>query len=391
VTGRQAELLRLAWRILLLVVLLLLLLAAPARAPAQEAPELDWYGYVKLDAAWDESLVSSGNFARWVFSPETFRSHGHFNMTARQTRVGFQARTGLGEVELTGRWEVDFYGGGAENRNSLQVRLAYVEIAWPSGWRVVAGQAPDVISPLVPATLNYTAAWWAGNTGYRRPQLRVERTVELGAGRSLLLQAAAARTIGDDFVEAEPGDAGADSGRPTLQALAGLTLPLGAATVTAGTWFHRGQEHLEEDGVRQEADLATSGWGVYWRVAAGAVSVSGEVWEGSNLDDFLGGVGQGLRLGEYVYTSVASSGGWADVRLRRGPWSLRAGAGLDDPEQSDLLPGYRALNQSGWVAAVRDFGAGLSAGVEVSRWHTEYIGLLDGDSWRVQGSVVFAF
>lgn len=387
----RAEVVKLIWRLVLLVILLGLLLAAPGGAEAQEAPELDWYGYVKLDAAWDEALVSSGNFARWVFSPEAFDTHGHFNMTARQTRVGFRARAELGDARVTGRWEADFYGGGAENKNSLQVRLAYVEVDWPSGWTVVAGQAPDVISPLVPATLNYTVAWWAGNTGYRRPQLRVERAVELAEGTTLTLQVAAARTIGDDFVEAEPGDAGADSGRPTVQALAGLTLPVGSATVTAGSWVHRGREHLHQDGVRQAADLATSGWGAYWRLAAGPLSFSGEAWTGSNLDDFLGGVGQGLRIDEEVFTSVGSTGGWADLQLSLAPWAVRLGAGVDDPDQADLLPGYRGRNLAAWTNVVRDFGAGLSAGVEVSRWHTEYVGLEDGDSWRVQSSVIYAF
>lgn len=140
-----------------------------------DAPELSWYGYVKLDASWDESLVNAGNFARWAESTESFEERAHFNLTGRQTRLGFRATEDRGGVALTGKVEVDFCGGGAENKNSLQMRHAYVEAVWPSGWRVLAGQTSDVISPLNPATLNYTVAWWAGNTGYRRPQLRVTK------------------------------------------------------------------------------------------------------------------------------------------------------------------------------------------------------------------------
>ncbi|MFQ5537901.1 MAG: DcaP family trimeric outer membrane transporter [Gemmatimonadota bacterium] len=200
--------------------------SAPRLAAQNEShPELAWYGYVKLDAAWDEGPVSAGNFARWVFSADIFKPHSHFNMTARQTRLGFRARTRIGTASVTGRWEADFYGGGAENKNSLQVRHAYVEIAWPSGWSILAGQGSDVISPLNPSALNYTVAWWAGNIGYRRPQFRVTRTFTLASGGTLTFQGAAARTIGDDFIAAEPGDAGADAGRPTFQGLAGSPGP----------------------------------------------------------------------------------------------------------------------------------------------------------------------
>lgn len=390
-SAHRGELVRLVWRLLLLVALLAFLLAAPGGAAAQEGPTLDGYGYVKLDASWDEALVSAGNFARWVFSPDAFEPHGHFNMTARQTRMGFTARTEAAGGRVLGRVEADFYGGGAENKNHLQLRLAYVEVTWPSGWSLLAGQAPDVVSPLVPSTLNYTVAWWAGNTGYRRPQLRVSRTVELPDGASLLLQGAAARTIGDDFVEAEPGDAGSDSGLPTLEGLAALTLPVGGGSLTAGAWAHRGEENLHHQLGGDRVELATSGWGGHLRVAGGPVTLSAEAWTGSNLDDFLGGVGQGLRIDEAQATSVGSTGGWVDLQLRADAWRLGLGWGVDDPDQADLLPGYRARNESGWGNAVRDLGSGLSAGVEVSRWSTEYVGMADGASWRVQGSVIWSF
>ena len=160
--------------------------------------DLEWYGYVKLDASWDESLVDSGNFARWVASPSIVEDHSHFNMTARQTRLGFTVRRKTGDAPpISGRVEIDFYGDGAENKNRPQLRHAYLEVPWPKqGLDLVAGQASDVISPLVPTTINYTVAWWVGNIGYRRPLAKLTRTIASEGGGATRLTAAIWATSG---------------------------------------------------------------------------------------------------------------------------------------------------------------------------------------------------
>jgi hypothetical protein len=367
---------------------------AGAQEPAagQEKPDLTWYGYVKMDAAWDQALVNAGNFARWVVSEDVFEGHSHFNMTARQTRLGFRAVTQAGDAKLTGRWEADFYGGGAENKNSLQVRHAYVDVAWPSGWSVLAGQASDVISPLVPGTLNYTVAWWAGNTGYRRPQLRVTRRVDMGGGKEVRFEGAATRTIGDDFVTSEPGDSGADSELPTFQGLFGVTLPVAGRGLGLGVYGHHGKENLHKELGGEPVELTSSSVGVYLTLPMGsAVTLSGEAWAGSNLDDYLGGVGQGIRITNTTATAIAAQGGWAELAWRGDGTRLHAGFSMDDPDDADLLSENRARNSAFWGTWIRESGGGLSYGIEVSRWDTRYVTLRDGTSWRVQMSVVYSF
>jgi hypothetical protein len=215
--------------------------------------------------------------------------------------------------------------------------------------------------------------------------------VELGDGGSLLFQGAAVRTIGDDFTAAEPGDAGSDSGRPTVQGLVGLTVPMGDGEVTVGAYGHAGREHLHDTPLGDDVELDTSLLGGYLRLEAGPLTLAGEGWTGSNLDDFLGGIGQGVRMDPTVTTSVGSTGGWGELAVAAAPWALHVGAGIDDPDQADLLTGMRARNEAVWGNAVRDFGQGLSAGLEVSHWATEYVGLADGSSWRIQGSMIFTF
>jgi len=361
-------------------------LAGQSNAGAQ----LAWYGFIKLDSSWDEGLMDTGNFARWVLSEDLHEPHGHFSMTARQTRLGFRLASALGDAAITGKWEADFYGGGAENKNHLHVRHAYLEVAWPSGWSVLAGQTSDVISPLNPATVNYTVGWWAGNIGYRHPQIRITRSLPLRNEGSLTFQAAAVRTVGTDFQASEPGDAGSESEVPGLQGLVGVNLPGEDRAVSFGFFAHRGWEDLTwqiEDGER----IPTWGWGSYLRATLGAVSLAGEGWDGSNLDDFLGGVGQGIRTDGPGLTGIRSRGGWSEVTIQAGPCAYHLGAAMDDPEAEDLPSGGRDRNSVFWGNVMRDLGGGLTAGLEVSRWKTEYLGMADGTSYRVQGALSFTF
>ena len=46
------------------------------------------YGMVKLDAAYDDSRTTAGNFVLYVPNESLHKDDNEFNMTARQTRVG---------------------------------------------------------------------------------------------------------------------------------------------------------------------------------------------------------------------------------------------------------------------------------------------------------------
>jgi hypothetical protein len=374
----------------LLASALVALEAMPAVAQSTGSPELDWYGYVKLDASWDEAIINSGNFARWVNAPEMGHSHADFNMTARQTRLGFRATSQAAGAQLTGRWEADFYAGADENKNALQVRHAYVDIVWPSGWEVLAGQTSDVISPLNPSTLNYVVAWWAGNIGYRRPQLRVTRRVDVGSG-TVLVQGAASRTIGDDWSQTCSCNSGAASGVPTLQGLAGFTLPVGGRTLSFGAYGHHGREHLGQDVAGGHMRVNSSSVGGYLQVPLGALTLSGEGWVGSNMDEYLGGIGQGLNFGETSTTVIDGKGVWGQIGWAGGDTRINIGSAMDNPDNVDLAAGARSRNVTAWGNVIRDLGGGLQVGLEYSWWQTRYIDLPEGTSSRVQGSVIYSF
>ncbi len=377
---------------------------SPAVALSQEVTETDpatekdagvrWelYGRLKADASLDSALVDPGNFARWVESPELTESHSHFNMTVRETRLGLHVHAPPGGPEISGHVEVDFYGGGAENRNVVMLRHAHIDVAWNSGWSLIAGQYSDVISPLAPTTVNYSVAWWAGNIGYRRPQFRA--TKRFGSGTSgLVLAGAVSRTIGDDFVR-EPGDSGADSGRPAVQTRAAWEWRSGDRRAGVGVSGHQGLENLHADLPQSGLEYESWSIGIDLLLPLGDRWLfKGEAWIGSNLDDYLGGIGQGINLS--ARTAVRATGGWGALEFRPDESLLvSVGGGIDDPDDEDLLLAdtlVRTLNRVLWLNAIIDLGRGLSTGLEISHWHTEHGDQRPGDAVRGQAALIFSF
>lgn len=383
-------------------VIVALLTSATARAqdvtetdPATEQDQgVRWelYGRLKADASLDSALVDPGNFARWVESPELAENHSHFNMTVRETRLGLHVHAPPGGPTISGHVEIDFYGGGAENRNVVMLRHAHIDVVWDSGWSLIAGQYSDVISPLAPTTVNYSVAWWVGNIGYRRPQLRA--TKRFGSSRSaLVLTGAVSRTIGDDFAQ-EPGDSGVDSGRPTVQGRAAWEWDSGGRRAGIGISGHQGVEDLHADFPGSGLEYASWSVGVDVLVPlADRWLFKGEAWTGANLDDYLGGIGQGINLD--ARTDIRARGGWASIEFRASELLLlSAGGGIDDPRDEDLASNdtlVRTLNRVFWANAIVDLGRGLSTGLEVSHWHTEHGDQRPGEALRGQAALIFNF
>jgi len=209
-----------------------------AEATGSQSPKIVWsdldiqlYGYLKLDAAYDSSRTTNGNYAQWVDREDLNDNDNQFNMTANQSRFGVKINgPDDGAMKTSGRAEVDFYGGSNDNKSHLMMRHAYIKLDWPEDrFNIIAGQTSDVISPLFPSTLNYSVDWWTGNIGYRRPQIRLTKELDFELGGYLKLEGALARTTGrDDFVvdPKNPTESGEDSGLPTFQGRASISVPM---------------------------------------------------------------------------------------------------------------------------------------------------------------------
>jgi len=373
---------------------------------------VELYGYIKLDAAYDTSRTDVGNFARWVVSEEDDDDDDQFNMTARQSRFGLRFDgPDVNGMVTSGRVELDFYEGGSENKNRLMMRHAYWQVAWPEhDVSILAGQTSDVISPLVPPTLNYTVGWWVGDIGYRRPQLRVTKGISVSDDSSMQLQLAAARSIGDNTPFGMGADTGEDAGFPSVQGRAAVTFPfLAGKKSSVGISGHWGEEEYDFDNADNNEELAT--WSANLDVKVPIcnwLTFSGEVWTGENVDAYLGGVAQGVvvesNAGMFVNgigwdgqgfvdaEEVESCGGW--IALAFGPfdqWSYGVGASVDDPKNGDLPDGARTGNMSYWGNVKYSLNEAVLIGLELSYWDTEYKRADDGDSVRVQTSFIYQF
>ena len=108
------------------------------------------YGYFKLDMAYDQARTNDGNFVFWVNPSDPSKDKdSEFNMTARQTRIGGNVSyEGLKDKKVSARVELDFYGGGAENKNMLMMRHGYLKVDFGK-YYLLAGQTSDILSPLV--------------------------------------------------------------------------------------------------------------------------------------------------------------------------------------------------------------------------------------------------
>ncbi|HLA29383.1 MAG TPA: hypothetical protein VJZ49_15960 [Syntrophales bacterium] len=352
------------------------------------------YGYIKLDAVYDDSRTNYGNFILYV-QPETTRNDDNeFNMTARQTRIGLDILAPeSSNWEARGRIEIDFYGDGSvqhENKAEPLLRHAFLEMK-KGGFSILAGQTFDLISPLVPDVLNYTVGWAGGNIGYRRPQLRVTNIYPLAEFSKLSMALAIARTHGtmnEDLGIGGEND-GEDVGFPTVQGRLALTTKLLTKKDTVfGISGHYGKEEIDWSGTKQGRIKSWSVNGDFDLPLSDRVSVKGEIFIGSNLDDYFGGIGQGVNA--TTQTAIKTMGGWMQVGYQHSKkWKYNVGLGIDDPRNDDLTFGMRDRNSFYYGNVMFNLIAPVTIGLEYSYWETGYLNQCSGTDNRVQTSIIY--
>jgi hypothetical protein len=363
-----------------------------------------FYGYVKLDAAWDDSRVSVGNFARWVENEGTNRNDEEFNMTANQTRLGLKiGGEDVGGMKPSARVEIDFYGvAAAENKPGVLLRHAYAKLDWEElDLSLIAGQTSDLISPLFAPTVNYTVGWWQGNIGYRRPQLRLTKgfSIDTDVLTRIELATALTRNIGHagDF---DPGDSGEDSGLPGVQWRIGTTWKILTDKPTKlGFYgsFHQEEYDVAADNTDEDLDSDMIGIDLTLPLLDW-LDLKGEWFKGRNLDTFLGGVGQGAIVNAAGRAhEVSTEGGWLALSMRPPidfleKFTFNAGVGIDDPDDDDVAEGARTRNFMYFFNTFYNLGGGASVGLEFMRLETQYEGDNDdGEAGRVQFTVIYKF
>jgi hypothetical protein len=360
--------------------------------------DIQLYGYLKLDASYDSSRISIGDYARWVDIENQNDDDNQFDMTARETRLGMLLNGPTsGGMETSGRVELDFYGPGfgiAENQARLMMRHAYVTLDWPQErFSIIAGQTSDVISPLIPTTINYSVLWWVGNIGYRRPQIRLTKEYSLSSDVDLKLEGAAVRTIGRTSVTGE--DSGADAGFPTFQGRVSVTLPVYEQQLTTiGLSGHKGEEEYDYNAQGDSKDFDT--WSINMDLTQpinDKLLVRGEIFTGRDLDAYLGGIGQGVTIGgAHNLTGIGSSGGWVEATYDASAnTQLNLGYSMEDVHEGNVNVGDRTENRTFFGNVIYALNQQTDIGLELSHWRTEYRGPGDAESMRIEAAVKYKF
>jgi len=322
------------------------------------------YGYFKLDMAYDQARTNNGNYIFWVNNPGSSNDKdSEFNMTARQTRLGGNlSYEGLKDRKVSARVELDFYGGGAENKNMLMMRHGYLKV--DSGkYYLLAGQTSDIISPLVPTTVNYTVLWNCGNIGYRRPQVQFGNIVKNG----IEIVGALTRNISGDS-DGDGNDDGEDSSIPAIQARLSYINP----EMNMGISGHYGS--MEYTNGTGEDDYYTSySLNIHLSYSfTKAFLIKSEVFTGKTLDQYFGGIGQEFE--DLLDKEVESSGGWINASLKAGKnTSYNVGLSIDQPKKDDGL-GFpdRTYNRCIFGNIFTQIAYNTSLALEISYWTTGY-------------------
>lgn len=371
--------------VLVLVALALFLPAVSAQAEVKSKYNVDFYGYVKLDAFYENSYAIMDNFA--LYAPpsnacgltgadctngqQKNNERDSFGMTARQSRFGFLITGGGEGLTTRGRIEVDFYGTGVtrsaaanqdveENKGLLMLRRATVEIIGDN-WEILAGNEWMIVSPIFPMTNNYPYGADIGNLGYRTPQIRF---TGYALDKKLIFQAAATNKLGD--VDTLDIDTGRMSANPAWEA--GIIYK---DKLTVGLTGHYGWEEVQttRNTVFGYYGSRVESWSynVHAIVPIGdMVSVSGEWYQGANLDGwYTGGQGNGWVVTDSGDREpLRSTGGW--VQLKVAPikeLGIYAAYGVDDVDDSQLKDG---LVEPGY-AGIGAPAAGLNGNTRITK------------------------
>ncbi len=336
---------------LLLLPLFLLGAALPARAELTSKFDVNVYGFVKTDFLYADHGTGSNEYRVYTSGGRKDRS---FRASARASRFGIDISSGS---RVTAKIEADFLGltdslaGAAGSTADMRLRHAY--IAFKAGkTEILAGQTYYPLTADFPDTLNDYYLGHSGMLWSRAPMLRATYS----AASDVKLTAAVVRPT-SKLTDAE----GTHSALPGFQGK--VEKGFGKARVSLagalGVW--------KSTITQNTADISALVAAFY--VPLAPFTLTGEVWTGRNMADFLGGLG---NTG-YGARGVASRGGFLSLKYKPEDtlW-LSAGYGVDDPDNARVALNGRTKNTTAFANAVKRLYGCVDTGFEVSELVTQY-------------------
>lgn len=360
----------------------------PAIAVAEdEAPPLSIYGAARLDILADDSRMSDIHAPLFV---EREPANGHLDGELTMSPALSQVGLGIDEWQLDedgrylgeGRLEIDF-GGGA-GTNVIRLRHAYGTVTMRGKVEILAGQTWDLISPLYPSVQNNTQLLFAGNTGDRRPQVRLSALPTKNL--RLAVAAAATGTLDERDLDGDGQADGLAAGTPMVQGLVEIRQPTRRGQmILVGAWGHVARQELAT-GQR----YTSRSIGAHVQVPSPVATLRGEAYAGQNATDIGGAVG--LAPSTMAARPVRSAGGWVELTVqasRRHQFAV--GGSGDFAFRDDVMSGDRVANGTAWTALRYQPKSSLQLGLEYLYWKTAYRDTSSGVANRfdVHVSVLF--
>jgi len=331
------------WFTICLAVALCLCMALPALVEAQESVTAKYnmkiWGRVKFDIHYDTcQFVNYNDFlgapgdSHLLGIGEQDNDSSTFN--PRDTRLGFSAMHSVDQWVGKAVVEIDFYGTNAGNNLIPRMRLGYVDLSNKDmGLGIRAGQDWIPISQLNPSTIDFGILSASGNLWWRVPQVTVRQDLDVGDGMGLQLLASAMRH--------RRTDTASETKMPWIIGRAALSFEAldGKHMVAVGAGYQDDKDQTTKDDLDRWLVCGEA------KLNLGPVLVKGELWTGQGVD------GHYLRYDLDTYRNDSGRtrvweawGGWIDATYKIIPeWSITAGFGIDDPDDSQY--NARSRNQ----------------------------------------------
>ncbi len=237
----------------------------------------------------DAGVLSRGKPSLLAAEAASGNTSGAVSFTAQHSMLGLKTSDSAGGVIIGGVCEADFFSNTSDFDAKPRLRLAYAWFSPFNNLEVRVGQQWDLFAPLNPFMNNTNGnLWYAGNSGYRRPQFQARYAMDFAAFKQGFQF-----SIGDATSEDETGSGlGLDdlSKIPMIQGRMSFTFPekleIGAAVVYAA--YEKGTAYSTK-GASLDADLP------FHRL----LSLKGELTWGANLNNAnlfsIGGNGTALK------------------------------------------------------------------------------------------------
>jgi hypothetical protein len=363
----------------------------------RQAGLLQPYGFIRGDLDFATARFNDLQFPFYVlprdarFNPNSPHPNDTFNYSLypRLSRLGLEyfgpKIDSFYDAVPTARLEIDFLTnnpGGSESRQLLRLRLAYVATTIDD-FTLLVGQDWDIVSPLLPTINMNTNQWNNGDLGDRRPQVKLLYDHDFDAGRRLQVQSGIALANAINSIDADENEIRDNEawGIPGLEGRIGVIWPTvwENQPIMAGIWAFQARQRTLAPTIGKRI-FQSYGYGIDLRFPICEVlTFQAEAWQGANLDDFRGGIAQGIN---YVTgQSIASRGGFAELVYRPVRWYQQAvGYSLDDPTNSDVPASGRTFNRSFYASSRFPVGKGLLFSMEAQHWLTEWKSFNAGDA-----------